>query len=107
VCIFDRWIRLGLVAGVFGVEKHGHRLVEVAPMVPIADAEDPRVTQEEFQRQRRATQSSSSKDIEASLEIEQISDEAANKAWSLDSHVPIVATNYPFFHLDLEVGRKA
>jgi hypothetical protein len=77
-------------------------------MVPIADAEDPRTHgEEEFQRRRRATQPSSSKDIEASLEIEQISEKTTNKAWSLDSHVPIVATNYPFFHLDLQAAVRS
>ncbi len=57
VCILDTWIKRGLVAGGFGVGKPGHRLVEVASMVPIADAEDPRTHgEEEFQRRRRATQ---------------------------------------------------
>jgi solute carrier family 26 (sodium-independent sulfate anion transporter), member 11 len=108
VSILDPWIKRGLVAGGFGVGKPAHRLVEVASMVPITDAEDPRTHgEEEFQRRRR--ESKPAKDVEVGLEIEPIPEKSRNNVWSpsFDSHAAVVATNYPFFHLDLETAVRS
>ena len=106
--ILDPWTKRGLVAGGFGVGKPAHRLVEIASMVPITDAEDPsHHGEEEFQRRRQ--ESKAAKDIEAHLEIEPIPEKTASKAWSdaSSSDVPVVSTNYPFFHLDLETAVRS
>ena len=105
--VMSPWIKRALVAGGFGTGQPAHRVVEVASVVPIgniANAEDPDTRgEEEFQRRRR-------KDIEAGQDIiQQIPDkhpETANessRSHSSDSDVlPVVPTNYPFFHLDLD-----
>jgi len=100
--ILDPWIKRGLVAGGFGAGKPAHRVVEIASIVPIKDAEDPRTHgEEEFQRRRLE----STKDLETSFEIEPIPEKGTRgfQTRSLNANVsPVVATNYPFFHLDLE-----
>lgn len=102
--ILDPWIKRALVAGGFGAGKPAHRVVEVASIVPITDAEDPRTHgEEEFQRRRLG--SKIAKDVETSFDIEPIPEKGTDsfRARSLDSNIsPVVATNYPFFHLDLE-----
>ena len=109
--ILDPWIKRALVAGGFGAGKPAHRLIEVASMVPIKDAEDPRTHgEEEFQRRR--LESKPAKDVETSFDIEPIhvgpEKIDIHKGQSLDSNIsPVTATNYPFFHLDLEDAVKS
>lgn len=105
--VMSPWIKRALVAGGFGTGQPAHRVVEVASVVPmgnIANAEDPDTHgEEEFQRRRR-------KDIEAGQDIiQQIPDKHpetahdSSRSHSSDSDVlPVVPTNYPFFHLDLD-----
>jgi solute carrier family 26 (sodium-independent sulfate anion transporter), member 11 len=104
--VMSPWIKRALVAGGFGTGQPAHRVVEVASVVPIANAEDPDTRgEEEFQRRRRK---SFTKDVEAGQDIiQQIPDKhPANesaRSHSTDSDVlPVVPTNYPFFHLDLD-----
>jgi len=104
--VMSPWIKRALVAGGFGTGQPAHRVVEVASVVPIATAEDPDTHgEEEFQRRRRK---SFTKDVEAGEDIiQQIPDkhptDSSARSLSSDSDVlPVVPTNYPFFHLDLD-----
>jgi solute carrier family 26 (sodium-independent sulfate anion transporter), member 11 len=111
--IMSPWIKRALVAGGFGTGNPAHRVIEVASVVPIADVEDPATRgEEEFQRRRR--KSLAVKDVEAgnfdgieaipipSKESEELRSNIVRKH-SEDSDVaPVVETNYPFFHFDLD-----
>ena len=109
--VMSPWIKRALVAGGFGTGQPAHRVVEVASIVPISTAEDPDTHgEEEFQRRRR--KSIGARDVENGDLIEQIPDKhAANfaaRTASSDSDVlPVVPTNYPFFHLDLDDAVKS
>ena len=106
--IMSPWIKRALVAGGFGTGHPAHRVVEVASVVPITGVEDPDTHGEEnFQRRRR--KSFTVKDVENGEDvIEQIPDTVQELPWqrrkgSEESEVsPLVPTNYPFFHLDLD-----
>jgi len=108
--ILSPWIKRALVAGGFGTGNPSHRVIEVASVVPVSDAVPPDSRDEEdFQRRRR--KSLGVRDVEAGdLTIEQISSNAVDESrhdigrkGSTDSDVlPVVETNYPFFHLDLD-----
>jgi len=108
------WIKRALVAGGFGTGSPAHRVVEVASVVPIEGAEGPDVHgEEEYQRRRRK----SMKDIEqGESEVSIVQDiptggrsiGSSNGKSSEDTDVvPVVETNYPFFHLDLDDAVKS
>jgi sodium-independent sulfate anion transporter 11 len=109
--VMSPWIKRALVAGGFGTGHPAHRVVEVASVVPISTVEDPDTHgEEEFQRRRR--KSIGARDVENGDLIEQIPDKHATnftaRTTSSDSDVlPIVPTNYPFFHLDLDDAVKS
>jgi solute carrier family 26 (sodium-independent sulfate anion transporter), member 11 len=104
--ILSPWIKRALVAGGFGTGNPNHRVVEVASIVPVTDAmaADSHV-EEDFERRRR--KSLAVKDEEGG-DIQEIRDEGKHEGLersssSADSGVlPVVETNYPFFHLDLD-----
>lgn len=108
--ILSPWIKRALVAGGFGTGNPSHRVIEVASVVPVSDALPPDSHDEEdFQRRRRKSQNV--RDVErGELGIEQIPSNTVDgsrvvpeRKGSSDSDVlPVVETNYPFFHLDLD-----
>ena len=104
--ILSPWIKRALVAGGFGTGNPAHRVVEVASVVPIASVEGPDVHgEEDFQRRHRKT--AGVKDVEGGHDIIETipskSSKATPRTESIDSDVlPVVPTNYPFFHLDLD-----
>jgi len=104
--ILSPWIKRALVAAGFGTGNPSHRVVEVASVVPVVSAEGPDSHgDEDFERRRR--KSIAVKDIESlDPDIRQIrssSSPAQPRKRSEDSDVlPVVETNYPFFHLDLD-----
>jgi solute carrier family 26 (sodium-independent sulfate anion transporter), member 11 len=106
--ILSPWVKRALVAGGFGTGSPAHRVVEVASVVPITSAEDPSVHgEEEYQRRRRKIHGV--KDIEDGRDIiiQPISYKTAEgregaQSVSSEEVIPVVPTNYPFFHLDLD-----
>ena len=104
--ILSPWIKRALVAGGFGTGSPAHRVVEVASVVPITSAEDPDLHgEEDFQRRRRKVHGI--KDIEGGDDIiapiPSKTAEGRELAQSVSSEaIPVVPTNYPFFHLDLD-----
>jgi solute carrier family 26 (sodium-independent sulfate anion transporter), member 11 len=103
--ILSPWIKRALVAGGFGTGNPSHRVVEVASVVPVADAlAADSHDEEDFQRRKR--KSLAIKDEENS-DIQAIGhhagEQGVTRERSEDSDVlPVVETNYPFFHLDLD-----
>lgn len=103
--ILSPWIKRALVAGGFGTGNPTHRVVEVASVVPVTGVEGPdHHGDEDFERRRR--KSLGVKDVENDFGIERIpssSNAGPQRKGSEDSGVlPVVETNYPFFHLDLD-----
>jgi len=106
--ILSPWIKRALVAGGFGTGNPSHRVIEVASVVPVSDAL-PADSHDEEDFERRKRKSLGVRDVERG-EIEQIpsnsvdgSNPASKRKGSTDSDVlPVVETNYPFFHLDLD-----
>jgi solute carrier family 26 (sodium-independent sulfate anion transporter), member 11 len=103
--ILSPWIKRALVAGGFGTGNPSHRVLEVASVVPVTDAL-PADSHDEEDFQRRRRKSLSLKDEENS-DIQEIrnraGEQAVSRQQSEDSEVlPVVETNYPFFHLDLD-----
>jgi solute carrier family 26 (sodium-independent sulfate anion transporter), member 11 len=104
--ILSPWIKRALVAGGFGTGNPAHRVVEVASVVPITSVEDPATHgEEDFQRRRRKVHGV--KDIEGGDDIiapiPSKTVEGRERPHSGSSEViPVVPTNYPFFHLDLD-----
>jgi solute carrier family 26 (sodium-independent sulfate anion transporter), member 11 len=104
--ILSPWIKRALVEGGFGTGNPTHRVIEVASVVPVVGAQNPTSTaDEDFERRRRK----SFRDVEAARDdIHGIEPAPAPKSElrrrpSQDSDVlPVVETNYPFFHLDLD-----
>ena len=110
--ILSPWIKRALVAGGFGTGSPAHRVVEVASVVPITSVEDPDSHgEEDFQRRRRKRHGVN--DLEDGHDIiEPIPSEAVEgREWtrSMNSEevTPVVPTNYPFFHLDLDDAVKS
>jgi len=86
--IMSPWIKRALVAGGFGAGTPAHHIVEVVSAVSTMDVETSNAG-EKFQHSRRTS------DVEAMDGIEQCS--------SVHRKIlPIIPTNYPFFHLDLD-----
>lgn len=107
--VFSPWVRRALVAGGFGTGDPTHRVVEVASVVPIEGVEDPDTHgEEEFQRRRLKSKGIRDPEIgdfdviEPVLGREERGEPRVRKASSGDTDVPVVPTNYPFFHLDLD-----
>lgn len=105
--ILSPWVRRALVSGGFGTGNPQHRIVEVASVAPVAEAEDPSTRgEEEFQRRRLKGM----KDLEeAKVDVEETS-VGADYAHSGASESEVVAlhpTNYPFFHLDVDGAVRA
>ena len=102
--ILSPWIKRALVAGGFGTGSPAHRVVEVASVVPIAWVEDPDLHGEE-DYQRRHRKSRGVKDLEGGIEpIPSNPEQERERTRSVSSEEvgPVVPTNYPFFHLDLD-----
>jgi sodium-independent sulfate anion transporter 11 len=106
--ILSPWIKRALVAGGFGTGNPSHRVIEVASVVPVSDAL-PADSHDEEDFQRRRRKSHGVRDIESGdLSIEQLPSDSVDgsrhvRKSSTDSDVlPVVETNYPFFHLDLD-----
>jgi sodium-independent sulfate anion transporter 11 len=107
--ILSPWIKRALVAGGFGVGNPAHRVVEVASAVPVPDALDVHShAEEDFQRRRK--KSMNVKDPELG-EIDRIEEEGSSSRVGVGRQgrgseesdaLPLVETNYPFFHLDLD-----
>jgi solute carrier family 26 (sodium-independent sulfate anion transporter), member 11 len=104
--ILSPWIKRALVAGGFGIGNPTHRVIEVASVVPVTGIESPNHHgDEDFARRRQKTLGVKPLDS-PDFDIERLPDRPKNPATgkpSEDSEVlPVVETNYPFFHLDLD-----
>jgi sodium-independent sulfate anion transporter 11 len=107
--ILSPWIKRALVAGGFGVGNPSYRVVEVASAVPPPDALDAHShANEDFERRRRQSMATKNRDTELGLdngiaEIPSGVTSLSRGQRSEDSDaLPLVETNYPFFHLDLD-----
>ena len=105
--ILSPWIKRALVAGGFGTGNPSHRVIEVASVVPVTNAEDLQHSREDEDFERRRRKSKGFKDIEApDLDIENAplprTESGQNKPSQESEVLPVVETNYPFFHLDLD-----
>ena len=103
--ILSPWIKRALVAGGFGTGNPAHRVVEVASVVPITTVQGPEAHgRNDFQRRSRKSQRV--QDLEEGGD--HIEKNTCEEVWDASiqrSHsdvAPIVPTNYPFFHLDLD-----
>lgn len=103
--VLSPWVRRALVSVGFGVGKPTHRIVEVAPVAPAEDAQDPSTQgEEEFQRRRYTN----AKDLERVDFIEEVPAASYGHGRSTDAELSAVhPTNYPFFHLDVDAAVRA
>lgn len=105
--ILSPWIKRALVAGGFGSGTPSHRVVEVASVVPISSVEDPYIATEASEKTESENRGvgetvgpedseMAQTDISTRIQTRQVGPSQERNV------MPIVATNYPFFHLDLD-----
>ena len=106
------WIKRALIAGGFGTGNPSRRIVEVASVVPLAETEvqvgvSKSIDDEESGHRKR--KSATSKDMDVIESIEKIeSENSSGIKGNMDFDVqPVLETNHPFFHLDLDAAVRA
>ncbi|KIY67713.1 sulfate permease [Cylindrobasidium torrendii FP15055 ss-10] len=89
--ILSPWIRRALVAGGFGVGTSERLHHEIAPVVPYRDG-----------RSSDANYEETTDDLESGKDLKRV-----DSASSVPGHEPVLATETPFFHLDLHAAVRA